>query len=161
VIRVRDNPALWWLLAVLFVGAGIMAVYLGIAHALTLEWWQGPLAALMGLSAVSAGVWWAWRSPLSAVSVSPVQREVTITQFGLFGRRIQTIPFAQIDDVVVERQSDDEGALVVRPALLLRDGSKRVPLSALWQHDVKGITKSVATLRAAIRSSPFTEVADE
>ena len=153
-IRVRDNPGLWWLLALLFVGVGGGFVYFGIAHAIEIEWWQAPVALIVGAAAGGVGIWWAWRSPLSTVAVNPAQQDVRLVQYGLFGRRIQTVPFARIEDVIVERQSDSEGAAVVRPALLLRDGT-RVPLSALWQHDVKRISRSVAALRAAMRASPF------
>jgi hypothetical protein len=154
VIRVRDNPGAWWLLAILFIGTGAAFVYLGISRATELEWWQAPVALLMGLTAVGVGAWWAWRSPLSTVVVSPAEQKVHLTQLGLFGRRVQVIPFGRIEDIVVERQSDSEGGAVARPAVLLRDGRK-VPLSALWKHDVKGISKAVATLRNAIRASPF------
>lgn len=153
-IRVRDNPGAWWLLAILFTAVGIAVVYLGLSRATELKWWQAPAALVMGLAAIGVGSWWAWRSPLSTVVVTPSQQHVQLIQLGLFGRRVRTVPFGRIEDVVVERHSDTEGAAVARPALLLRDGRK-IPLSALWQHDVKGITKTVATLRGAIRSSPF------
>ncbi len=157
-VRVRDNPGVWWLLAILFIGVGAGFVYLGISRSAQIEWWQAPLAVLMGGMAIAVGVWWAGRSPLSTVIVAPAEQHVRVTQIGLFGKKVQTVPFDRIEDVVVERQSDDEGGAVARPALLLRDGRK-VPLSALWQHDVKGISKAVATLRAGIAtpmpSSPF------
>lgn len=159
-IRVRDNPGVWWLLAILFIGVGAGFVYLGISRSTQIEWWQAPVAVLMGSMSVAIGVWWAARSPLSTVVVTPADQRVRLTQIGLSGKRVQIVPFDRIEDVVVERQSDDEGGAVARPALLLRDGRK-VPLSALWQHDVKGITKAVATLRAGIAtpmpapSSPF------
>jgi hypothetical protein len=154
VIRVRDNPGVWWLLALLFMGVGVLIVAAGVRHALEIDWWQAPLAVLMGAGAVGTGVWWAWRSPLSIVAISPAEQQVRLVQIGLFGRRVKTVPFPRIEDVVVERQSDTEGGAVVRPALLLRDGT-RIPLSALWRHDVKRITRNVATLRSAIRRSPF------
>jgi hypothetical protein len=160
VIRVRDNPGVWWLLALLFIGVGAGFVYLGISQAAEIEWWQAPLAVLMGSISVAVGVWWAGRSPLSTVLITPSEQQVRLVQIGLFGKRVQAIPFGRIEDVVVERQSDDEGGAVARPALLLRDGRK-VPLSALWQHDVKGITKAVAALRSGIRSSPFAGIEDE
>jgi hypothetical protein len=159
VTRVRDNPGAWWLLAILFIGVGAGFVYIGISRGTRLEWWQAPLAVLMGSASVAAGLWWAWRSPLSTVAVSPAEQQVRLVQIGLSGKRVQTIPFPRIEDVVVERQSDDEGGAVARPALLLRDG-RVVPLSALWQHDVKGISKAVAALRAGIRSSPPVEDAE-
>ena len=159
-IRVRDNPGVWWLLALLFIGVGAGFVYLGISRSAQIEWWQVPLAILMGSMAIAVGVWWAGRSPLSTVFITPAEQQVRLVQFGLFGKHVQVVPFGRIEDVVVERQSDDEGGAVARPALLLRNGEK-VALSALWQHDVKGITKAVATLRAAIRSSPFAGIEDE
>ena len=165
-IRVRDNPGVWWLLAILFIGVGAAFVYLGISRSTQIEWWQAPLAILMGLASVVAGVWWAGRSPLSTVVVTPAERQVRLVQIGLFGKRVQVIPFGRIKDVVVERQSDTEGGAVARPALLLRDGSK-VALSALWRHDVKGISKAVATLRSglamksAASTSPFAGLDDD
>lgn len=159
-IRVRDNPGVWWLLALLFIGVGAGFVYLGIRRSADIDWWQAPLAVLMGSISVAVGVWWAGRSPLSTVLITPAEQQVCLVQIGLFGKRVQLIPFGRIEDVVVERQSDNEGGAVARPALLLRDGRK-VPLSALWRHDVKGISKAVATLRAAIRSSPFAGIEDE
>ena len=158
--RVRDNPGAWWLLALLFIGVGALFVYFGITRATEIEWWQAPLAILMGSLSVGAGIWWAGRSPLSTVFIAPSERQVRLVQIGLFGKHVQAIPFGRIEDVVVERRSDDDGGAIARPALLLRDGRK-VPLSALWQHDVKGITKAVATLRSAIRSSPFAGIEDE
>jgi len=154
---VRDNPGLWWLLALLFIGVGGGAVYVGLAKAHDAPWWQGAVATGMGFVSVTAGAWWAWRSPLSIVTVSPVRQEVRLVQVGLFGRRVQLIGFAEVDDVVVERQTDDEGGLVARPALLLRDG-RTLPLSRLWRHDARGIARAVASLRSAIRSSPFAEI---
>jgi hypothetical protein len=161
VIRVRDNPGVWWLLAILFIGVGAAFVYLGISRATQIEWWQAPLAVLMGSLSVAVGIWWGGRSPLSTVVVTPGEQQVRLVQIGLFGKRVQSIPFGRIEDVVVERQSDDEGGAVARPALLLRDGRK-VALSALWRHDVKGISKAVATLRAAIamKASPFAGIGD-
>lgn len=158
-IRVRDNPGAWWLLALLFIGVGAGFVYVGISRASQIEWWQAPLAVLMGIISVAVGVWWAGRSPLSTVFITPAEQQVRVVQIGLFGKHVQTVPFGRIEDVVVERQSDTEGGAVARPALLLRDG-KKVPLSALWRHDVKGITKAVATLRSGIRSSPFAGIED-
>ena len=101
VIRVRDNPGVWWLLALLFIGVGAGFVYLGISQAAEIEWWQAPLAVLMGSISVAVGVWWAGRSPLSTVLITPSEQQVRLVQIGLFGKRVQAIPFGRIEDVVV------------------------------------------------------------
>jgi hypothetical protein len=150
VTKIRDKPGLWWLLAILFIGAGGAFVYLGLARSGDLPSWQFALAIGMGLAAVATGLWWAWQSPLSRIAIHHGGEYVQLTQFGLFGRRRQRTAFSEIHDVIVERESDNDGAMVVRPVLLLRDG-RRVPLSALWRHDPKGIATVVATIRAAIR----------
>ena len=46
VIRVRDNPGVWWLLALLFIGVGALFVYLGISQSAQIEWWQAPRVPL-------------------------------------------------------------------------------------------------------------------
>jgi gamma-glutamylcyclotransferase (GGCT)/AIG2-like uncharacterized protein YtfP len=153
VVTVRDHPGLWWLLALLFIGAGGAILYLGIVSASNVPWWQSALAMGMGVAAVTAGVTWAWRSPLSVVKVDPAAAELRLTQYGLFGRHIERFPLADIRDVVVERQRDDEGAMTVRPALVLSDG-RREPLSELWRHDPAGVARVIATLRRATGARP-------
>ncbi len=148
-ITVRDNPALWWLVALLFIGVGAALVYLGLARADALPAWQGSLAAAMGLAAVTSGVWFAWRSPRSVVVICPALKEVRLTQVGLFGRRRTTHSFSEIREVISEYQADDEGAPMARPTIVLLDGTY-LPLSALWHHDPEGIAQVVASIRAAV-----------
>ncbi len=149
-VVVRDRPGLWWLLGLMFIGAGGALVYLGIVSASALPPWQAAAVTVMGVVAVATGVAWTWRSPLSRVVVDPQARQVTLSQFGLFGRRSRRFAFDDIREVVVQRRRDDDGAMMVRPALVMKD-RRQEPLSALWRHDPAGITKAIATLRSAIR----------
>lgn len=149
-VVIRDHPGLWWLFALLFVTVGGAFVYLGVAGAADVPWWQAAIAFGMGAAAVAAGVAWAWRSPLSVVRVYSGLEELHLVQFGLFGRRVQRFAFADIRDISVDRRRDDDGSMIVRPALVLRD-SRQVPLSELWRHDAAGVARAIARIRPAIR----------
>jgi hypothetical protein len=106
----------------------------------------------MGLVGLAVGIWWGWRSPLSVVAVHPGPQTLVLTQIGLFGRRLRTIPLTEIEDVIAEYLPDDEGATMARPVLALRDGS-RLPLSALWRHDPQGVAKAVAAIKVGLSGS--------
>jgi hypothetical protein len=155
-IVIRDRPALWWLLALMFIGVGAGFVYLGVARAFEVPWWQASLFAGMGIAAVGTGVHVAWGSPLSTIVVDRDKQELRLVQTGIFGRRVRRFRFRDIDKVVVERRRDDDGAMMARPALELKDGQS-VSLSALWRHDTAGMTRVIKMLRPSVVARPGEE----
>lgn len=98
--------------------------------------------------AVAGGIVGIAQSPLTRLHVDTRARVLGLTRLGLGTRRIR-VPFDDIRDVVLATDRDVDGDEVVRPVLVLRDGS-RLPLSLLWQHDRSAVEALAATLRGWI-----------
>lgn len=148
VVVTRDQPGLWWVTSLLFASLGALFVYLGLFGSGDMPTWQALLAAGMGLVGVGVGLWLAWNAPLSTVAIDAATRTLHLTQHGLFGRRVRLVPVATIADVIVQHRADDDGDVMARPALVLKDGEV-VPLSALWRHDPDGMARVAERVRAA------------
>jgi hypothetical protein len=130
---VRDKPAAWWFLAVLFVIVSLGFLYLGIKERDTLPAWQPPLFILFALGGVAAGVWLGRESPLSTIFLDEADGALIVSRFGIGGHSEFRVPADSIRKVIIEERKDDEGYDMTRPALLLKDGES-VRLSLLWRH---------------------------
>ena len=135
-LRLSDAPGLYWLLGLLFVGLGAVAVAapLGLAtNAGDLPPWGRLASVAMGLSLIGGGAWTLLRAPYSRVRLDVAGRCGAVIRAGVAGRSVQRFDFAAVAEVDVEATEDDEGHPIYRPVLRLQNGD-RLPLSLLWQH---------------------------
>lgn len=156
-VVVRDSPGLHWLLALLFVGVGVVFVLgpLGLARdADTLHAWERALAVVMGGAAVVVGLWIVDRSPRSCLRLDRRARRLSIVRRGLRGRRTLEWSVADVTGVRVVQRVDDEGGAIFQVHLVLRAG-RPVPVSLLWAHGREPAADAATRLASAL-GVPYT-----
>jgi hypothetical protein len=150
-ITIRDRPAPFWALGLFLLAGGLVAVAmsLGLAtNAGDLEPWERLASIGIGIGVSAGAFWWLARSPATQVQVDLTRRRVRLVRFGLSGRWVRQLSFADLASVEVEQGTDDEGGLIWRPAVRLRNG-ELVRLSELWSHDQAGVETGVAVMAEA------------
>jgi hypothetical protein len=100
---------------------------------------------------VGAGALWRLvRSPGTQVQLDLTQRQLWVVKSGLFGRRVRTFGFQELERLEIEEGTASEGGRVWRPALRLRSGELLL-LSELWSHDQTAMDEAVAVVAQACR----------
>jgi hypothetical protein len=155
-ITIRDRPAPFWALGLFLLAGGLVAVAmpLGLAtNAGDLEPWQRLASLGVGVGVSTGALWWLARSPATRVQLDLTRRRLRLVRFGLSGRLVRQLSFDDLSSAEVEQGADDEGGLVWRPALRLRNGEP-VLLSELWSHDQAGAEAGLAVVVEACGLSP-------
>jgi len=150
-ITIRDRPAPFWGLGFFLLAGGLTAVAmpLGLAtNADDLEPWERLASIGIGIGVSTGTLWWLARSPGTEVQVDLTHRRVRLVRFGLSGWRERQLSFAELASVEVEQGTDDEGGLIWRPAVRLRNG-ELVRLSELWSHDQAGVEAGAGVVAEA------------
>lgn len=152
-IVLRDRPGAFWALGLLFLfGAGLaLAMPVGLAsNAAELEPWERAASGALGLGVGAGAIWWLLRSLATRAELDLARRRLTLTRFGLSGRRVVRLELSEIVGVDAEQGTDSDGGATWRPVLRLRNGH-RIALSELWSHDEKEVREAVATVAGACR----------
>ena len=155
-ITIRDRPGPFWALGLFLLAGGLMAVAmpLGLAtNAGDLEPWERLASIGVGIGGSAGALWWLARSPATRVQLDLTRRRVRVVRFGLSSRQVRQLSFADLASVEVEQGTDDEGGLIWRPVVRLRNG-ELVRLSELWSHDQAG-TDAVAGVVADACELPW------
>jgi hypothetical protein len=150
-ITIRDRPGLFWALGLFLLAGGLMAVAmpLGLAtNAGDLEPWERLAIIGVGIGGSAGALWWLARSPATRVQVDLTRRQVQVVRFGLSGRQVRQLSFADLASVEVEQGKDDDGGLIWRPLVRLRNG-ELVRLSELWSHDQAGVEAGAGVVAEA------------
>ena len=150
-ITIRDRPAPFWGLGLFLLAGGLMAVAmpLGLAtNAGDLEPWERLASIGIGIGVSTGALWWLARSPATQVQIDLTRRRLRLVRFGLSGRRVRQLSFADLASVEVEQGTDDEGGLIWRPAVRLRNGAL-VRLSELWSHDQAAVETGAGVVAEA------------
>jgi hypothetical protein len=134
-ITIRDRPAPFWTLGLFLLAGGLVAV-VGV-----------------GVGVSTGALWWLARSPATRVQLDLTRRRMRLVRFGLSGRLVRQLSFDDLSSAEVEQGADDEGGLVWRPALRLRNG-ELVLLSELWSHDQAGAEAGLAVVVEACGLPP-------
>lgn len=146
----EEVPSLHWLLALLFLGVGLIFVAgpLGLMRDLErVPAWQRALAVGLGAVGVATGLWTLAGAPRSRLVMDPVRGRMRLEQRGLGGRTVQEWPLAALAAVELVESRDDEGGEVFRLHLVLRDPPP-VLASPVWRHGREAM-ESVARQVAA------------
>ena len=146
-LLIRDNPAVFWLFYSAFVLGGCVALLLGLR--LDGPWWQSALAAGIGAANILGGLHMLRKEPASVVRLDPARGTLSVTRWGLCGRRRDEHPLGAVLEARVETGEHSEGGEVYRPGLLMRDGSA-VPLSCFWYQTDRESRTVVAEVNAAL-----------
>lgn len=149
-LLVRDKPALWWILAAMFVGVSLALLYLGVRERHALPWWQSALIVLLGSGGTVAGLWIAAYAPLSTILIDDAEQTLVVRRSGIRGRQLHRVTVSSIRAVVIAHRDDDEGYPMTRPALALRNGEQLL-LSLLWRH---GETDTLEIARSVVAAVP-------
>ena len=135
-ITLEHTPGMHWILGVLFIAVGIVAMVASLAvspdagGAIAMERLVGASA---GFVALVVGTWVCWRSPRTQAVLDLASGLGRIERLGIGVRETIEFPIDVVDTVVLDHAKDDEGGDVYRPALRLRDG-RQVLLSPVWLH---------------------------
>lgn len=147
-ITLRDRIAPHWLLGGFLLVGGLVAVAmpLGLANnAGDLEPWQRLASLVVGVGGTAAAAWWLVRTPATTVELDLTHRRMRVIRLGLGGRQVLYYAIDELDRAEAEQGSDNDGGIVWRPVLHLRNG-ERVLLSALWSHDAASVREAVAVV---------------
>ena len=106
------------------------------------EPWERLASIGVGIGVSTGALWWLARNPATRVQVDLTRRRLRLVQFGLSGRLVRQLSFADLASVEVEQGTDDEGGLLWRPAVRLRS-RELIRLSELWSHDKAGAVAGV------------------
>ena len=151
-ITIRDRPGPFWALGLFLLAGGLTAVAmpLGLAtNAGDLEPWERLASVGLGVGVSAGALWWLARNPATQTQLDLTQRRLRLVRFGLSGRRlVRQLSFDDLASAEVEQGTDDEGGLIWRPAVRLRNGD-RVLLSELWSHDQAAVEKGRAVVAEA------------
>jgi hypothetical protein len=145
-ITLTDSPAIFWLLGLFFCGLGFLAL-LAVRSSLRQAdpLWEILLPALLGLAAITAGLWIIYAAPASRVTLRPVQGEITLRRRGLLQNATRRIAFADIVSAYLVQGKDIDGGPVYTLRLMLTTGEE-VPLTRLWIHNRAGLEQALETL---------------
>ena len=155
-ITIRDRPGPFWALGLFLLVGGLVAVAMPLdlaTNAGDLEPWEGLASIVLGVGVIAGALWWLTRNPATQVQLDLTQRRLRVVRFGLSGRLVRRLSFDDLASAEVEQGTDDEGGLIWRPAVRLRNG-ERVLLSDLWSHDQAGVEKSRAVVGGGLRTAP-------
>jgi hypothetical protein len=147
-ILLQDRPGPYWLLGLLLLFGGLLALAmsLGLAsNAAELEPGERFGSMLVGLLVALGGLWWLARNPSTQVRLDLTRRRLGLVRIGITGRQVRTFPLDEIDGVEVEQAADSDGDPIWRPVLRTRSG-ERVALSELWSHDQREVKATVTVV---------------
>lgn len=153
VLLVGDNPGCFWLLGLLFVGAGGL-VAVGLAGAFVdldqVSPLEKALAWVLALAALGAGLWTLYRSPQSRIEIRAGDGTLTVRRRGLLRAGREVYDLAGVADVLLDETSDTDGDPVYRLALRLHGDSDLIPLSLLWLHDRPGLEQAAREIQTLL-----------
>jgi hypothetical protein len=133
---IRETPGCLWLLGGLFCLVGGVFVYGalgGFSNRDEFSFWTLALAFLMGTVGVFAGVWVIYRAPVTKLSLNRTDENVTLTRYGLFGKRADSYRFGEIKQFLLIEEKDDESNPIWLLGMDLTSG-ETVKISSLPSH---------------------------
>lgn len=142
---IRETPGCLWIFGLFFALVGGIFVYgaLGgfVDHARH-ELWMLALAFIMGSIGVAAGVWIIYRAPVTRIVIYRIENTITMTRYGLFGRRESVYDFDEIEQFSLIEDKDSEGDQIWSLGMDLING-ERIVISSLPSHDERFIRQFV------------------
>jgi hypothetical protein len=145
-VILHDCPGGHWALGLFLLAGGLLGVAapLGLmTDAEKLRPWERTGILVIGVGVASGALWWLRRSPATRIIIDRERRQLRLIRTGIGGRRAQELAFDDLLEVTIERGEDDDGGLITRPILRLKNGAK-FPLSVLWSHDEQGVAAAAA-----------------
>lgn len=109
---IEETPGCLWIVGLFFAFVGGVFVY-GALGGLT-DWdshsaWMTAGAFAMGAIGVGAGAWIIYNAPITIVVINRIEDTVSITRYGLFGKRKIFYHFDEIERFSLVAGKDDEG----------------------------------------------------
>ncbi|MDH4335404.1 MAG: hypothetical protein OEW24_09165, partial [Chloroflexota bacterium] len=132
-LQIEDTPGLHWVLGVVLVVPGALAVFSSFADAAdALTWKARTISGLMGAAAVLGGLWWLAKAPRSRLVVEWAAGKVHLSRTGPRGRFAREWPCEAVQGVRLVVDRDDEGGEVFQIELVFHDEEPMV-LSPVWR----------------------------
>jgi len=137
VLVIRETPGCLWIFGLFFATVGGVFVW-GALGGFT-DWgsqslWMLAVAFAMGSIAVAVGVWIIHGAPVTRVRLDRLEKDVLITRYGLFGKRVSLYEFDEIEQFALLEEADDESNPIFSLAMNLHSG-ETVKISSLPSHD--------------------------
>src|SRR5688500_6881440 len=98
-LTIQETPGLLWILGALFLFVGGIFVYGslgGFTNADEVPQYAIYLSFFMVAIAVAAGLWIIYRAPVTKISVNRLSHTISVTKFGLFGKKENIYSFDDI-----------------------------------------------------------------
>ena len=133
---IKENPGCLWLFGLFFAAFGILFVYgafngfvlFGIQAA-----WAVGLTFLLGLLGIGIGIWVIYENPINNLAIDKVENEVTLTRWGVFGKRATVYHFDEIERFSLLENNPRNGSTNWTFGIELIDGEK-IPITSLGIH---------------------------
>lgn len=135
-IIVQETPGCLWFVGLFFAFVGGIFVYGSLGGFTDYDKqspWHLMLALVMGSVAVAAGIWIIYNAPVSQVAIDRLENRVSITRYGLFGKKQIAYRFDEIKYFRLIEDLDDEGSLIWSFGIELSSG-ELVKITSLPSH---------------------------
>ncbi len=99
----------------------------------------------MGVVGIGAGLYLIYDAPATRVTVLKSEGTLSVTRRGLLRRVQEQLPLTSVRSANLVQGKDIDGEPVYSLRLELQDG-REIPLTYLWLHDSKGLTKNLDAL---------------
>jgi hypothetical protein len=150
----RDSPGCFWLFGGFFLLVGGLAILASASSTGTgYPLWQVLGGIALGVSAVAAGVYLIYDSPVSQVTADRRKGTLILRRQGLLRRQRQVLPLSSVRDVYVIEGKDIDGDPVFSSRIALADGVE-VPLTLIWLNDRRSIEDAAHRLKQFIAGEP-------
>jgi hypothetical protein len=133
----RETPGCLWIFGSFFAFFGGLFVYGVLSGLFASDWRDALMLAVffaLGALALAAGLWLVHDAPVTRIAIDRNAERVSITRYGLFGRRHSSHAFDEIEHFYLIEERDGEGAPVWSLGLAFATGEK-LKISALASHD--------------------------
>lgn len=136
---ISETPGCLWIFGLLFALVGGSFVYGslgGFTNFNEVPFWQLALACLMGLIAVSFGVWQIFTAPVTKIIFNRTTKTAVYTKYGLNGKTRTFYNFDSIKKFLTLEEKDSEGDSIWSLAMELSSG-EIIKISAMGVHHEK------------------------
>lgn len=135
-INIQETPGCLWIFGLFFAFVGGVFVYGSLGGLQDYDKqppWMLMLACFMGWIAVGVGVWVIYNAPITKVKVDRIAKKISITRYGLFGKRLDIYHFDDIRYFRLIEDRDDEGSPIWSFGIELMD-EELVKITSLPSH---------------------------
>jgi len=133
----RETPGCLWIFGLFFALVGGVFVYGalgGFTDYARHGFWMLAPAFAAGSVGVGVGGWMIYRAPVTKIIINRIEQTLSMTRYGLFGRRQTFYTFDEISEFSLIEERDSEGDPIFSLGMNLVNG-ETLRISALPSHD--------------------------